>query len=59
MSDVIVLVLASVASAAFSGWYCYRRGHDKGRQKGLLERDDLRGASGKAIGGGGEPVEPV
>ena len=58
-----LLILAGAAAS----WYCYRwgrddgyaEGYDDGRQKGLLEGSDVRGASGKAIGGGGEPVEPV
>lgn len=67
MPEYLIPLLGAIAALVLVGWYCrrwgradgYAEGYDLGRQKGLLERDDVRGASGKAIGGGGEPVEPV
>lgn len=67
MPDYLIPLLGALAALVLVGWYCRRRGHadgyakgyELGRQKGRLEGGDVRVTSGKAIGGGGEPVEPV
>mgnify|MGYP000249251648 FL=1 len=67
MTEIILAALAALAAAAIAGWYGrrlglaagYAAGYDEGRAKGLLEGAGAVSINGKAIGGGGEPVEPV